>query len=386
MIARKSIFGTAERDSHLVSKYRLTVSNHEKKETKERGRKRPAPKIQLKIRGKCHSTLLIHRQKVITYISIFIFGTFKHSRIVMNTGRLSYGGNVGVWISHKRNKRAVKHRNIIKNQSTLSQYNHHSMIFRRAASHLSYKGSNKDPFLGWDEVKCRPVYYNNSHQVEMTHDEHQENEEVQYDNDKEQHALLSWETSKVKKSYGGQITNRYRRGRLSTLANSVLDNVASPIAPSFSGKKKSSPDSTSPTILNVEDDADDNYEDGNLNDFSILAMHEHDTSSDDDCTARSSNQKNDRLMTSELQFDFLTESAISDDTKPKLRKRKINIHSKMDQVESSSKLSKKVKGKKFNKNQTTIIRQPTHSSSLEEAKAFFDQLDREELKIVSCEE
>lgn len=351
-----------------------------KRNKREREKKSP-PRQKFKT---FHSTIFsyIDIQKVITYQSIF--STFEHSKIVMNTGRLSYGGNVGVWISHKRNKKAVKHRNI-KNQSTLSQYNHNSMIFRRAASHLSYKGSNKDPFLGWDEVKCRPVYYNTSHQVEMSHDEYQENEEVQYDNDKEQHVLLSWETSKVKKSYGGQITNRYRRGRLSSLANSVLETVASPTAPLFSGKKKSSPDSTSPTILNVEDDADDDYEDGNLNDFSMLAMHEHDTSSDDDCKA-SSNQKSDRLMTSELQFDFLNESATNRGTNPKSGKRKINIQSKMDQVESSPKRSKKVKGKKFNENHTTTIRQPTHSSSLEEAKAFFDQLDREELKIVSCED
>lgn len=305
----------------------------------------------------------------------------------MNTGRLSYGGKVGVWISHKRNKRAVKHRNaVMKNQSALSQYNHHSMIFRRAASQISYTGGCKDPLLGWDEVKCRPVYYNTSHEeIERSHDEHQENEEVRNENDEKQHDVLSWETSKVKKSYGGQMTKRHRRGRLSSLANSVLENVASPIVPSFSGKKNSSPQSISPTILNVDDDSDDNHHgEHNLNDFSMLAVHEHDTLSDDDCNA------NDTLMTSELQqFEFSNESTSHHGANSKLGKRKMIIQSKKEQEDSSLKLSKKVKGKKYNKNKnqaTSTVRQPSYSSSLEEAKAFFDQLDREELKIVSCEE
>jgi hypothetical protein len=238
--------------------------------------------------------------------------------------------------------------------------------------------------LGWDEVKCRPVYYNTSHEIERSHDEHQDSEEVPNENDEKQHDVSSWETSKVKKSYGGQMTKRHRRGRLSSLANSVLENVASPIVPSFLGKKNSSPQSISPTILNVDDDSDDNHHgEHNLNDFSMLAVHEHDTLSDDNCKA------NDTLMTSELQFEFSNESTSHHGANSKVGKRKMIIQSKKEQKDSSLKLSKKVKSKKYNQNMNqtiTTVRQPTYSSSLEEAKAFFDQLDREELKIVSCEE
>lgn len=312
----------------------------------------------------------------------------------MNTGRLSYGGKVGVWISHKRKKRAVQHRNR-KNPSSsssalLSQYSHHSMMFRRAASRLSYNGGSKDPLVGWDEVKCRPVYYNNSsQQTERNDDKHQEMDEHTNDNDKEQLDVLSWEKSRVKKSYGSQITNRHRKGRLSSLANSVLENVASPIATSFPGTKKcSSGSSSSSTVLNADDDADGSNSEDNLNNFSMLAMYEHDISSDDDCKT-SSNDENDLQFTSELQFEILNESTNHHGRNSTRGKRKICIQAQKEQVKSSSKHSKKVKSNDEDENQQTTIktlRQPTHSSSLEEAKAFFDQLDREELKIVSSEE
>lgn len=263
-----------------------------------------------------------------------------------------------------------------------------------------------DPFLvGWDEVNCRPVYYTTSntnyvsptacshdtcskfdrniHELHRLQDtqshepmmEHwipsiqDKDEEINTNSNTSQMntspIFVDYPKSKVKKSYGSFMNNRYRKGRLSSLANAVLENVASPNGTSLlnyqNKTKKYTP--LKGDITTVTDKSHRRKNEGGSNPQQDIFIPMTDSLDFQSVNDNSSIESHHDPSSS-------TESKVSSHKRnyPVLGRKDATSKTKVQDVYSPSKV---------------ILRQPSSSTSLAEARAFFEQLDREELKIVS---
>lgn len=330
----------------------------------------------------------------------------------------SYGGKLGVWLTKKRKNKAPSSRQSYKKAAGSFLPTAFANKFQKKKRNTNKK--NIEEVVGWDEVKCRPIFYRSEQDIETFPNEHNqgitnENEDELHDtsfntaktesddssiSDHERDAFSSvdWmnqtelESQSVnavhkrgnrKQSYGGLQS---KKRMLSDMSRSVLENVASP--------KRKSVHLTKNTSLAKqtmrENDADDTFDRASSVKHLLEKkemLNRTKGSFDKGYTPPQPNKSvlelDSQIQDLELSldesssestcaFDFngSKTSAAEDEAaiKKSSKKRKIRVSEK-EKGELTKTVMNDENAQKF------PLRQPSATTSLQDAKAYYDYLD-----------
>ena len=320
----------------------------------------------------------------------------------------AYGGKLGVWLTKKR-----KNKGPFKRHSSRKVAG--SFLPGKFMSKLNKRNGNtagtKQEMVGWDDVRCRPVYYNN--EAEEEEDDLPKTDSESYSSEDDSVSLsfsnknlgsqagengisstsasqwAEWAKSdeiktkiNKKQTYG----NQKKGGRLlSNMATSVLDHCASPIRKIDSksygnmrqrGRKRVGESNSSDRSISIHDGYTPSQPDN-----SVLCLDSNTDNQDIDCHCHnqeiigSDNAESVTLNGRPVNPDDMQ---LPKDTRAKSdicmnsKKRKIRVKETHDSAPCKK---QSVRPNSDGNGVHMSLRQPNFTTSLLEAKAYYDHLD-----------